>query len=453
MSEASRALRALPGALLGVCLLGAAALARAEESRTESASQLRWLDPSSPEYKTPRAGEGFRTKIFGRDVEVEPRDRRSTSAWDVGLAGWAPWPDARAVLPFGSLYFFRRPDEGHFFRGTVVGLYNDLTYANSFGESPFELVLGFQNQTIPFDQSEYVDGEKIDNQSLMRGNLRGAVGVGYRRQVEGGFGPPRRREGVDPQTPDNMFSLSATLEPEFLYFKEGKEVGSDFTSPENTFALQGRLALRWDALERNLLDLSHSGYALGFDATQGWRAEWEDWGIDESEQAGDGRLPRLAQAYAVVAAGVPGASERHRLIGSVHGGWGGNTDRFSAPRLGGGPGGDEFGALARPLVPGVSLGEYYPDHYGVAIAEYRYELFFFSYLSARASAAYLDRDRLDTGQIHRENNGLASLGSRLTTGFVFKTRLQLDYNYNFDVIRDDDERGGSEIVLHVSRQF
>jgi hypothetical protein len=89
----------------------------------------------------------------------------------------------------------------------------------------------------------------------------------------------------------------------------------------------------------------------------------------------------------------------------------------------------------------------------VAIAEYRYELFFFTYLSARASQAWLDRDRLSAGEIHRENDTLTSLGGRLTTGFLFSTRLQLDYNYNFDVIRDDDDRGGSEIVLHVSRSF
>ena len=83
-------------------------------------AQLRVLDPSSPGYRTPRAGEGFKTSIFGREVEVAPRDRRSTTAWDVGIAAWIPWPEAAAIRPFASLYLWRRPDENSFLRGTLV---------------------------------------------------------------------------------------------------------------------------------------------------------------------------------------------------------------------------------------------------------------------------------------------------------------------------------------------
>jgi hypothetical protein len=418
-----------------------------------ASEELRTLDPSSPDYRTPRAGEGFRTKIFGRDVEVPTRDRRSTSAWDVGIAAWVPWPDTRALSPFGSVYLFRRPDTDQFFRGTLVLLYDDLIYGRALTEgSPFELVLGFENYTIPSDQSEYVDGEKIDHEGVTWGFVRGAVGLGYRRQLQAGFAP-RFAEAVDPQAPDNMFSLSATFEPKYLYFKEGKDVTSDFTSPENGVELAGRLQLRMDALERNLLDLAHSGVAGGIDALQGWRPSWEDWGRDQREQAGDGKAPRRLAAYGVLAGGVPGLSERHRLIGYGYAGLGGNLDRFSAPRVGGGPSGDELLALSRPLVPGATLQEYYPDHYAIGIAEYRYELFFFTYLSARASVAALDRDRLNSGAIHRENNVLGSVGGRITSGFLFSSRIQIDYNYNFDVIRDDNDRGNSEIVFHVSRSF
>ena len=45
-----------------------------------------------------------------------------------------------------------------------------------------------------------------------------------------------------------------------------------------------------------------------------------------------------------------------------------------------------------------------------------------------------------------------SLGAQLTTGFFFETRLQVDYNYNFDVIRNGN-RGGNELVVHVSGSF
>jgi len=414
--------------------------------------ELRFLDPSDPDYRTPRAGEGFRTRIFGRDVEVEPRDRRSTSALSLGAAGWHPRPEGRGQVPFFAAYFWRRPDEQRFFRGSVSILYNDLLYAHSLAsDTPFEVVLSFENDTVPFGSSAlWADGERITGEELEWGWVRGGVGLGYRRQLVPGFGEIEFADHVDPQTPDNMFAVRATLEPKYLYFSQGDDASPFFVTPQDTFELQGRLALRWDALERNLLDLSHHGYALGFDGLLGWRANWEDWGL--GERAGRGRDWRLLQAYAVVADGVPGLGERHRLIGSLHGGWGGDLDRFSRPRLGGGPGGDEYLSLARAKIPGATISEFTPDHYVSAIAEYRYELFFFTYLSGRTGVAWLDRDRLHLAGIHRQNDVLTSVGGRLTTGFFFESRLQVDYNYNFDVIREGD-RGGNEWIVHLSRPF
>jgi hypothetical protein len=79
-------------------------------------------------------------------------------------------------------------------------------------------------------------------------------------------------------------------------------------------------------------------------------------------------------------------------------------------------------------VPGAGIGEFWPDHYAIGIAEYRYELFFFTYLRRAARGAWLDRDRLRSNNTtHRENNTLKSLGMRLTTGFLrpASVRLQL----------------------------
>ena len=138
----------------------------------------------------------------------------------------------------------------------------------------------------------------------------------------------------------------------------------------------------------------------------------------------------------------------------MHAGVGGNLDRFSAPSIGGGPSGDEFGTLARPLVPGAGIGEFWPDHYAIALAEYRYELFFFTYLSARGSLAWLDRDRLDNdNQIHRRDNTLTSLGARLTTGFLFSTRLPVRLQLQLRRDPRRHHRGASEWLLHVSRSF
>jgi hypothetical protein len=428
--------------------------ARAEDREAPpEGEELRFLDPSDPHYRTPRAGEGFRTRLFGRAVASEPRDRRSTSVFDAGVATWIRGPDHQALIPFASFYFWRRPDERRFLRATVAVLYNDVVAAYSLApESPFEGVLAFESMTIPSDSALWVDGERIDDEEVRSGWVRGAAGLGYRRQVKAGFGGLEFSDGVNPQSPDNMFSIAATAEPKYLYFSERNSISS-FVVPQDTFELQGRLALRWDALERNVLDLTHRGLAVGFDATYGWRANWENWGIDRVERAERGRHPRLLQTYAVVAIGVPGVtSERHRLIHSLHAGWGGHLDRFSAPRVGGGPGGDEFLSLARVLIPGASMSEYTPDHYAVGVAEYRYELFFFTYLSARAGVAWLDRDRLNLAGVRRQNDFLTSIGGRLTTVFLFKARLQVDYNYNFDVVRDR-ERGGNEVVAHISKSF
>ena len=68
----------------------------------------------------------------------------------------------------------------------------------------------------------------------------------------------------------------------------------------------------------------------------------------------------------------------------------------------------------------------------------------------------LDRERLGPtgllGGIRKQNDFLFPVGAGLTTGFVFHTQLQIDYNYNFDVVRERD-RGGSELVVHISRSF
>src|SRR5262249_26443414 len=281
------------------------------------------------------------------------------------------------------------------------------------------------------------------------------VGLGYRRQVEAGFGGPRLLDHVRPNAPDNMLSLSATIEPAFLYFDEGKDTVHAFHVPDDTFELRGHLQMRWDALERNLLELAHRGLALGADAWQGWREDWGKWGIGKEESSKD--RPRMLQGYGVIAGGIPAIGERHRVVGSVYAGVGANLDRFSTPHIGGGPSDDEFLAIARPIVPGAGLGEFWPDHYAVGIAEYRYELFFFTYLSARASVARLDRDRFainrfDPGPTHRRDDTLTSLGASLTTGFLFSTRLRFDYNDNFDVIRNN-RRGANEFLIDVSRSL
>ena len=417
------------------------------------AEQLPVLEePSDPDYETPEAAEGFRTDVFGRDVAVQPRDRRSINAWDLGGMAWYPAAESEHELPFAALYLWRRPDEQQFFRGTVSILYNDLLYAHSLAsDTPFEVVLGFENETTLTESALWADGERITHEELETGWVRGAVGLGYRRQIESGLGRLEFADRMDPKAPDNMFAVRATIEPKYLYFIDGHDTSPFFVTPQDTFELQGRLALRLDAFERNLLDLLHQRLWSGRRRRAGLARELGGLGVRRTRRA-QARLEAAPGLRGGRQAGYRALGERHRLIGSLHGGWGGDLDRFSRPRLGGGPGGEEYLSLARPRIPGAALSEFTPAHYAVAVAEYRYELFFFTYLSARASTAWLERDRLRQGAVRREDDVMNSLGAQLTMGFLFETRLQIDYNYNFDVIRDRN-RGGNEVVVHVSGSF
>ena len=444
---------------IGFAIALAPAFATGEETGSAESGEGRWIDPfdQSADYRSLRAGEAFRTSLFGFDVDEEARDRRSTSALDLGAVAYFDGPDEGSMIPFGSFYFWRRPDERRFLRATVGGIVNDVVAARSFGDSPFEAVFTFENSAVWFDDnSQWIDGEREEKEELRKMSVLGGIGVGYRRQLVPGWKPLEFADGVHPQRPDNMFSIYLLAEPRYLYFSKRNSADA-FVLPQDTWQLDGHLVMIRDSLERNLMDLAHNGFSIGLDASAGWRTNWEDWGLDASRHAHNGRYPKLIQGHLIAATGVPGLNERHRLVGFLHGGRGWDLDRFSQPRVGGGPRGNEFMSLARPILPGAAISEFTPDrHYAIALAEYRYELMFFAYLSAYGGVGYLDRERLGparfAGPIRSRNDVLWPVGVRFTGPFFFRSQLQVEYNYNFDVIRDG-HRGGGEIVAHISTSF
>lgn len=402
------------------------------------------LSPDSPAYRTPRAGEGLRTDLFGREIAVNPENRRSVTAADLGVQVNLPGPDSRAVFPFGALYLWRHPDDQSLFRADIVGLYNDIFWAGSSpGLGHFEWVLTFENYTLPFSQYELVDGNADKSEELVWGYVRPGIGLGYRQKVSPGH-------------QDNMLAIDLTIEPGFLFFGRGSDTASNFILPKDTFELREHLQMRWDALERNLLSLPHNGFAAGVDLVNANRTNWQNWGLNSQET--DGREYLSAGGYLLGAGAVPGVdSDRHRLLGSLHGGIGSDLDRFSAPRIGGGTLtlGEEYGSTWRPVLPGSVIQEYFPQHYVVAVGEYRWEALFLTYLSFDASIGWLDRLR-QTGpsvtDTTSKNDFFSSLGGRVTTGFFFDTHIQLSYNYNFSEIRNG-KYGGNEIVLQFSREL
>ena len=420
-----------------------AALAAEDSAPISKDSQLPLLQPEGTVYRTPRAGEGFRTEVFGQEIKVQPDDGRKETAVDLGVAFYKPLPHGEQFIPFGSLYLWRHPDDQSLFRADIALAYNDIFWAGPLPHlGPFEWVLTFNNYTIPFAQNELLDGVAIKSEELTWGYVQPGFGFGYRTKAAPGH-------------QDNMFAVDLTMEPGFLYFGRSSKTANNFVVPQSTFELREHLQVRWDAFERNLLSLPHEGFAAGADVIHGNRTNWKNWGVDGTQSADGGSDFLSCSGYVLAAGGLPGVeSDRHRLIGSLHAGTGYNLDRFSAPRVGGGVQtmGEEYGSTWRPVLPGSAIQEFFPKHYAIAVGEYRWEAFFFTYLSVDASVGWLDRLRQIGTDVTTRNDVFSSVGARLTTGFFFDTRMQLAYNHNFAVIRNG-HYGENEIVLHFSKDL
>jgi hypothetical protein len=208
------------------------------------------------------------------------------------------------------------------------------------------------------------------------------------------------------------------------------------------------------------MELPHEGIAVGLDAIHGNRTTWDDWGgpVLGFQSGSRGKEWNTLSLYTVAAMPVPFVhSERHRLIASVYGGRGTDVDRFSAFRVGGGPSTADWEYLARPILPAAAPEEITTGSYRILNLEYRYELFFFTYLRLKGTLAKLDRLRFaeDGGTVHRMEpmNGV-SVG--VTTGFLWHSSIELGYAYNFGVLRQRDgmtQAGDGAIVFHWSKNF
>jgi hypothetical protein len=126
----ARPSRALAGVSLWAALIALTSAPAAQDDgvpevdpeRAEDAARaaaLPPLEPAGEAYETPRAGDGFWTRLFGKEVHVFPEDRRSVTAYDLGLTYTRGVSDFE-LLPHGSAFFWRRPDEDHFLRAELV---------------------------------------------------------------------------------------------------------------------------------------------------------------------------------------------------------------------------------------------------------------------------------------------------------------------------------------------
>lgn len=404
---------------------------------------LRDLDAADAPYRTPISGEGVRASLFGSPMTIDPRDRRSVTAWQLGAVS-TPGADDFTTQALGSLYVWQRPDDSSLLRASLAGVYDLVTWART-DPTGREVMVTFENWTWPFATGELSDGRVDDGAQLDWGYVRAGIGPGYRCRTA-------------PFAQENMFATDLLFEPGVLYFGRGDRTAPGFQLPESTPELRLRWLLRYDAMQRNLLELPHAGLACGADAVYGYRVHSDAWGRAGRDGMSANHDYVQATAYAFGITGVPGLSseqqERNRLTASVHAGIGDGVDRFSAQRVGGGPDfrGSEYETTVRPWLPGAAYNEFFPDHYLVTSAGYRRELAFFAHLDIGGTFAWLDRDPTRSGGIARENDTLTALSVRLSSGFIGRTLLQIGYAHGFDVVRDG-ERGGDQLTVMVSGRF
>ena len=394
-------------------------------------------DVDAEPERTLRAGDAFRGRVFGMEFEAPGRDRRYVDAWDVGFAA-TPGTDGGETQPFASAYFWRRPDEDHFLRAVVGGIYNDVTWAQSpEGWGNLEHLVTLDTFTWPTATREWVDGVLEDDTEVVWGHVRPGLGLGYRRQV----GPAQ----------DNMLAVHFVGELGSLYFGRGDETPAGAELPSSTVEARARVRFRLDMLERNLLELPHDGYAVGADLVAGHRFDWDaDPALSFST---DGADYLIGSVYAFGIHGLPGVgSEKHRMLGSVHVAGSDGTDRFSGPRLGGGPDprGEEYGLVSRPILPGTGLGEFLPESYAVGYLGYRAQPFWFAFVDVGATLAWLGDLRTGAGPSRDETH--RTVGVRLSSGFFGRTRFQVLYAHDFDVRRPEGE-GGYELSAHITGYF
>jgi len=400
------------------------------------------------EHRTPRAGEAFTGSVFGHQVDVPARDRTKTMALDLGVLWLPDGPEKKRLNPFGIFFMWRNWNDGRQrLRAILLGLYDNVRFDFLPSSGPFETVVTFENTTIPFDRSEYVEGVRIRSEEMKWYQARVGAGAGLRIPISPGH-------------QENAIEAALSYEPGYLSFDRGKNADPVFIVPRDTY--EGRIHLRFraDALERNFIELPHKGVAGGLDAFHARRTRWDDWGGPDLGFH-DGRRGKewdSLSVYAVAALPVPFVrSERHRLITSVYGGKAAHVDRFSAFRLGGGPTTADWEALSRPVLHGTALEEITSGSYGILNVEYRYELLFFTYLQLRGTLAQIDRLRFtEGGGTVRRVQPMNAISLGLTTGFLWHSQLELGYAYNFGILRQRDgrsEAGDGAILFHWSKSL
>lgn len=391
---------------------------------------------------TPLAGEAYKTTLFGRNIEIPERDRENVRSLSLGGNYYTPELGDTVAVPIAALYYRHRWDT--WWTRDIIGLFvNELDVARSVGR--FQLLGHFENNTVPFADTEIQDGKQVKASSVIWGTVSGWSGVGIRFPVA-------------PFQADNDLRVQLFYHAGYFYNMRTSDTDADVRLPPDTFVNGLRLRIRKDGLRRNIMELPHEGWAWGGDVELTRRDRWSDSTFGSQVFSSDETRDYLKlSGYVIGAMGIPWLSEKNRFVWYLHGGgspWG-RLDRFSTFRAGGGPFPNESDDLYRLPYPGALNNNFPVSDYVVSTIEYRRELLFFLYLHLRGTFAWgANRYDYDTDQglrlrLTSENAEAFSVG--LTSGFIKDSQLYLEYSHDSRLLRNG--ASGSTIMLLWSKSF
>lgn len=391
------------------------------------------------EYHTPLAGEPFHTTLFGHPVDIPARSRDDVTSITLGAIGYIPNLASNSGLPVASLFLRRIFGDG-WVRAQISGVINEVDLVKSFGR--FEILGRFENNTIPFAEKGIRDNTEVKESSVTWGTLSTLLGAGLRFPVA-------------PYQFDNEFRMQLYGRIGYLYSQPTDDTPPGVILPPDTMLLGVRLQVRYDGLRRNLLELPHYGHAAGFQLDYVHRNRWSDFGNAEvTFKKEDTQEYETLTAYWVGAFGIPGLSEKNRILGGIHIGISkaNQMDRFNAFRFVTGPFAAETDEIPKPNYPGALYNELTASEYVLVDILYRRELLFFTFLHLRSSFIWANRGTvIASNQIGYKSRAGENLSAALTTGFFWKSQLFLQYAWDSGFLRDG--KTGSIITLMLSKPF
>jgi len=265
---------------------------------------------------------------------------------------------------------------------------------------------------------------------------------------------------VAPFQVDNDLRLQLLGRVGYAYAKRTDDTSDASVLPPNTMLYGVKLRGRYDGMRRNLLELPHAGFAAGFDIDFMHRDKWDDFGapsLGYYVKKSDTQDYAQYTGYLMGVSGIPGLSEKNRILVSLHGGTmeKSSADRYNSFRIGGGPLPGESDDLYRPNYPGTMFNNVLVSQYLMAAMEYRRELAFFLYAHVRETLIWADRASVETvggvNQVGFKSDHGAATTIGIDSGFFWNSSIYLDYSWDNGFIRNG--KNGSGFILTWNKAF